>query len=137
VPPGAETRGQPDRTPADRREALEAGRQAEAWVAEQLQAQGWHILDRNWSGGGGELDLVVLRERCLRFVEVRGRGADPDVPAEETITASKRRRLRGAARAWMQAKAAGFDEVAFLVALVDLDARPWVVEWIDDAFDGA
>lgn len=124
------------RTSDDRRKALRAGEEAEAWVAEQLEAGGWRVIDRNWSGGGGELDLVALRGGRLRFVEVRARGSDPEVPTEETIGEAKQRRLRGAARAWMQTATLPFDEAAFLVVLVDLDARPWVADWIDDAFDG-
>jgi putative endonuclease len=117
-----------------RRLHLERGRQAERFVSEELRRAGWTVLHENWFGGGGELDVVALRAGKLRFVEVRARAADTDVPVEETIGRAKRARLRGAAEAWLSASAIAFDEVAFLVALVDLDEVPWRVSWIDDAF---
>lgn len=103
-------------------------------MADELVGEGWSVVDRNWHGGGGELDLVVLRNGRLRFVEVRSRSGDRAVPVEETIDHRKQARLRGAARAWLVAHDVPHDEVAFLVALVDLDGQPWQATWIDDAF---
>lgn len=123
------------RTPDDRRKANARGAEAEGHVGEALVAADWRIVHRNWHGGGGELDLVVQRDRVVRFVEVRARGASL-VPAEETITHGKRARLRRAARAWMEQHPDGWDEVAFLVAIVDLAAEPWEISWLDDAFGG-
>ncbi len=126
-----------------------AGRDAEAHVATLLEARGWAVLVRNWRGGGGELDLVVHSPSFLgrggaappqrpppggflRFVEVKLRNLS-DPLTDEAIPASKRTRLRGAARAWLDAHGSPDAEVAFLVALVDHDGA---VVWIDDAFDG-
>ena len=117
-----------------RRAALQSGHDAEAFVEEALAAARWTTLDRNWRGGGGELDRVVVRDGMLRFVEVRARATD-DVPAEETISPSKQRKLRRAAEAWMLDHIVSVDEIAFLVALVDLSTDPWSVTWIDNAFD--
>lgn len=125
APPGTERR----------RAALLAGAEAEAFVADRLVAAGASILARRWSGGGGELDLVVLRDGRLRFVEVKAR-TDDDLDPLEQITPAKQARLIGAARAWLQAHRTGATEVAFLVAVVDLSAQPWQVTWVDDAFDG-
>ncbi|MCB9662644.1 MAG: YraN family protein [Alphaproteobacteria bacterium] len=117
-----------------RREALQAGAEAEDFVAARLVAGGARVLARRWSGGGGELDLVVERAGRLRFVEVKARADDVLDPLEQ-ITPAKQARLVGAARAWLRAHATAATEVAFLVAVVDLSAEPWQVSWVDDAFD--
>ncbi|MFK7929584.1 MAG: YraN family protein [Myxococcota bacterium] len=119
----------------ERRQARLSGYEAEAYVADLLQQVGWSVLDRNWTSKVGELDAVVLRDGKLRFVEVRAR-QDAMVPTVDTIDFHKQRKLRRVAKAWMLASDVAFDEVAFLVALVDLSTEPWSVEWIDDAFDG-
>lgn len=117
-----------------RRQALRAGHRAEAEVDRRLTAVGWQVLDRNWTVPGGELDLVAVLNGKLRFVEVRARSSDDDVPVEETITAAKQRRLRHAATSWLQEHGDDWSEIAFLVALVDMGREPWRITWVDDAF---
>jgi putative endonuclease len=121
--------------PAERTRRLEAlalGAEAEARVADTLVAEGWTVLARNWRGAGGEIDVVVERARCLRFVEVKARTEPDDVAGLEAIGPHKQRRLRAAAQAFLADYGDGFDEAAFLVAWVEGDT----IEWIDDAFDG-
>ncbi|MEL6349991.1 MAG: YraN family protein, partial [Myxococcota bacterium] len=36
-----------------------------------LRRDGWDILATNFRGGGGELDVVALRDGLLRVVEVK------------------------------------------------------------------
>ncbi len=124
----------------DRRRSLADGAEAESLVARALEARGWEVLARNWRGGGGELDLVVHHDGRLRMVEVKARRRDDPVGLE-AIDGRKQRRLRGAARAWLQGYDDLIEEVCFLVALVTLDGREDpaaapTIEWIDDAFDG-
>lgn len=104
-------------------------------MAEQLEADGWRVLDRNWHARGGELDLVVERQGVVRMVEVKGRKPE-DPTGLESITPHKRARLVRAAEAWLLEHDEPL-EVAFLIAVVDLDPDGWRVTWVDDAFDGA
>jgi putative endonuclease len=103
-------------------------------VADALAADGWAVLARNWRGGGAELDLVVLRNGCLRFVEVKARFESDD--AVDAVTDDKQRRLSAGAEAFLADFQGDFAEAAFLVAIVLLDSEPWSIAWIDDAFDG-
>lgn len=119
----------------DRRAALERGVRAEQLVSDLLDGQGWTVLARNWRGGRGELDLVVERERCLRFVEVKARGPEDPWP-DQAVTPAKQRRLVSAARTWLAGMDHEPDEACFLVAMVTCGPGPWEVELIDDAFDG-
>jgi putative endonuclease len=114
-------------------EALARGAEAEAMVATALEASGWTVLARNWRGGNGEIDVVVERDGCLRFVEVKARDA-ADPLADEAITAHKQRRLLSAAETWLQDRGERWTEACFLVALVALGEQA-SIEWIDDAFD--
>lgn len=127
----------PPRDAASRREALAVGARMEVLVEASLQAAGWTIRARNWSGGGGELDVIAERSRGfaepeVRFVEVKARDLE-DPLSDEAVSSSKRSRLRRAARLWMEQE--GWNgPSAFLVAVVDTHDE--TVRWIDDAFDG-
>ena len=99
-------------------------------MAKALSADGWSVLSRNWRGGGGELDLVVSRGPSLRFVEVKTRGPDDPVGLE-SVGPMKQGHLVHAARAWLHDHPSDYDEIAFMVALVEPDD----ITWIDDAFD--
>ena len=116
-----------------RREALQRGFDAEGYVARRLGESGWQLLERNWRGRGGEIDLIVRRNKSLRFVEVKARSNDDS--GLEAIGAAKRSKLIRAAEAYLLDRD-DFDEACFLVALVDLAAEPWSIELIDNAFDG-
>ena len=109
---------------------MRLGSVGEARVARALERDGWTVLSRNWRGGGGELDLVVSRNACVRFVEVKTRSVSGS-PVDESIDRRKRRRLVRAAHAWAQSTDASYEEMAFLVVLVE----PTGLTWYDDAFD--
>ena len=99
-------------------------------MARALEADGWSVLSRNWRGAGGELDLVVEKDRKLRFVEVKTRGFDDPVGVE-SVGRGKQGHLTRAAQAWSRKFDPDVDEMAFLVALVE----PAGITWYDDAFD--
>lgn len=93
------------------------------------------MLDRNWRGGGGEIDLVVTRDGKLRFVEVKARTHDDPAP-EDHVGAQKQYRLARAAEAWLAAHETP-REACFLVAIVVYDADgKAMIRLVDDAFDG-
>lgn len=68
------------------RTSLLAGAAAEDAAARHYEAFGARILARRWRGPEGEIDLIVLHDRILVFVEVKNRKArladDPVGPAQ-------------------------------------------------------
>jgi len=115
--------------PQARRRARLRGISGEDRVAELLADEGWLLRDRNWIGGGGELDLIVCRDGCWRMVEVKTRDPE-DLDGLEAIDARKQRKLRSAAEAYLAALNEPVVEVAFLVALVE----GATIRLYDDAF---
>lgn len=69
------------------------GARGEALAATYLEAQGFHILDRNWHSGHGEIDLVALDEGVLVAVEVKARSGTGYGNPLTAITARKTARL--------------------------------------------
>lgn len=76
----------------------ELGAAAETRVLNLLIRKGWHLLDRNWSCRWGEFDLLVIKDRQLLLVEVKGRRS-PSWGARAVVPA-KRRRLGRTISCW-------------------------------------
>lgn len=117
------------------RERLALGASGEAAVARWYEANGWTVLDRNWTAPGGELDLVVQRGALLVFCEVKTRSSLTWGSPAEAVNLDKQRRLRRLAGAWLAAAPAlrrrhRHREIRFDVATVVGDA----VEIIEGAF---
>ena len=80
---------------------MNSGAAAEALAARFLTTRGLAIVARNYRCRGGEIDLVVRDGNTLVFVEVRLRRSQAFGGAAESITATKRRRLRLAAQHYL------------------------------------
>jgi putative endonuclease len=63
------------RTPEQRHEADQRGRQGEAAAAIWLAGQGWRILAERVKTRYGEIDLIVKRAGIVAFVEVKWRAS--------------------------------------------------------------
>jgi putative endonuclease len=125
-----------ERPPVDRRK-LELGAKGEDLAVAWYTRQGYEVLGRNWRCREGELDLVVSRDRCVVFCEVKTRsGSGFGLPAE-AVTGEKQRRLRRLATRWLADRkpSAGFAEVRFDVACVTVRAGAVpVLDVIEAAF---
>jgi len=83
----------------------ETGRLGEDLAARLLENEGCTVLDRNWYGPGGELDLVVYDpgEDAVVGVEVKTRRTTTYGTPHEAVTPRKVRRLRALLAAWLAA----------------------------------
>jgi putative endonuclease len=77
------------------------GRYGEKVAAAYLVEQGWQVLDRNWRGAAGELDIVALHGDELVVVEVKTRTGDGFGHPAEAVTPAKLARLRRLAGEWL------------------------------------
>lgn len=85
----------------DRTDRAAVGRYGEEIAAQMLVAAGWVVVERNWRGTRGELDIVALQGRELVVVEVKTRtGLGYGHPAE-AVTPVKLARLRRLAGEWL------------------------------------
>ena len=106
-----------------RLKAYRAGLLAEATAALMLRLKGHRILARRYKTPVGEIDLVALKGKRLRFVEVKQRRRFED--AGFAIPTRSRRRIMRAAQYWLAGhpKFSGF-EMSFDVVLAGRWAFP-------------
>ena len=92
--------GPPPAAPRPERQvAFRLGLSAESRAAAFLIAKGYRIVARRWRSPVGEIDIVARRRGTLIFVEVKARATLDD--AAEAVIIRQRRRIVGAAEAWL------------------------------------
>ena len=79
-----------NRTPEERREALEFGKMGEQMAARYLADKGYIILEHNYRRGHLEIDLIALDGDELVIVEVKSRAYDTIMRPEEAVDHKKR-----------------------------------------------
>lgn len=79
-----------NRTPEERREALEFGKIGEQMTAKYLTDKGYIILEHNYRRGHLEIDLIALDEDELVIVEVKSRAYDNILQPEDAVDHKKR-----------------------------------------------
>ncbi|MBD7998899.1 MULTISPECIES: YraN family protein [Oerskovia] len=77
------------------------GRYGEKVAARYLVDAGWVVLDRNWRGTRGELDLVARDGDVLVAVEVKTRRGTAYGHPAEAVTPDKLARLRRLTGEWV------------------------------------
>jgi putative endonuclease len=110
----------------------EKGNKAEEMAARMLEKKGYEILDRNYTHGKGEIDIIAQKDDWLVFVEVRARSnADYGFP-EETISKAKANLIKRTAENYIfdndWRDKIRFDIVAILVGQV------FEIQHFEDAF---
>jgi putative endonuclease len=119
------------------RRTSEIGRQGEALACRFLWRRGFRILDRNYRGPHGEIDIVAEKGGQIRFVEVKTRTSDSLGAPEERVDSEKQRRIRETAQLYLgrfrepPPEGSQFDVVALIV---DARGRPAEQSLIENAF---
>ena len=94
------------------------GTAGEQLARRRLEAAGLQFVTGNWRCHAGELDLVMRDGDVLVFVEVKTRRGERLGAAEESVTATKARRLLRAAQEFLAQR----PDLASLFWRVDLVA---------------
>jgi len=110
------------------------GAEAEARALQWLLAQGATLVEQNYMGRRGEIDLIMRHGEYLAFVEVRYRSELAMVGAAASVDRAKRQAIVHTAQTYLAVNPAAarmpcrFD----VLALGETDAQ---TEWIRNAFD--
>lgn len=75
----------------------ELGEEGEKLAVEWLVKNGYEIIHRNWQHGRYEIDIIALKNDCLRIIEVKTRNDSPFGDPEDSVTHRKFKNLQCAA----------------------------------------
>lgn len=111
------------------------GAEQESAACAYLEQNGVTIVERNYRTRRGEVDLIVLHEGYLVFVEVKYRaGADCGFP-EEAVTAAKQRTICKVAEWYLYTHGTIMEQAPHGVRYDVIAILGAQVRWIQNAFD--
>jgi putative endonuclease len=119
-----------------RSDTRKVGSAAEHFAYRYLRERGLAAVERNFRCRHGEIDLIMLDEDCLVFVEVRYRSSGALASAAATVDRRKQDKLVRTAEMFLathprfSSYAARFD----VFGVDGGDKRCRTVEWVRDAF---
>ncbi len=112
------------------------GRWAEQIALRHLEDHGLLPHSQNYRWRGGEIDLVMLQDHWVVFVEVRYRGGSGYGNSAESVDLRKQRRIVNTARYFLQRHPGLIDRPCrFDVVAVSGSGEEQNVQWIANAFD--
>src|SRR5690606_20997517 len=83
--------------------APQRGRWGEQWARwHYFHERGAALIEYNWRGGGGEIDIIAREGDVLVFVEVKVRDVRDPEPLAAVRAAPRRRRFREAAEFYVR-----------------------------------
>ena len=97
------------------------GQKGEELAADFLATAGFKILERNWTWGRTEIDIIAENKDYIVFAEVKTRSNDYLVEPGAAITRDKRRTIVTAANGYLQRfkidKEARFDIITIIQSI--------------------
>lgn len=69
------------------------GKEAEDFVKEYLEQNGYNVINMNYYSRYGEIDLIAKDNEYIIFVEVKARKKNTMVKAQEAVTKSKQKKI--------------------------------------------
>lgn len=113
------------------KEKRKTGDRGERRTALYLILRGYRILERNYTVGHKEIDIIASRGHVLAFVEVKTRRDTVNSTPASAVTMKKRRNLAAAARAYCSLHDTSDKTVRFDVSEVPVKGR---INYIANAF---
>lgn len=111
------------------------GLEGEDLAAAYLEKKRFKIIDRNFRGQRGEIDIVAKKGKTLYFLEVKARGRGSIIDPLEAVTPQKQQSIRRTAEHYLL-KNPKMEKMpcSFGVIGIDYSVDPPAVECILDAF---
>jgi putative endonuclease len=106
------------------------GHDAELQAKNYLLANSLQFVEQNYKAKVGEIDLIMLDEQQLVFVEVKFRSSNSHGSAAEHFTVSKRRKLERVINYYLLQKKLNPHHTNFRLDVVAIDGEQ--VNWIQN-----
>lgn len=108
------------------------GNLGESLAKDYLEEKGYKFLERNYSWGLGEIDLIMAYEKMIVFVEVKLRKNDFYGRPRDFVTPNKQIKIINTAENYMKSK--GLEDFQPRFDVVEILTDNKYIEHIENAF---
>jgi putative endonuclease len=113
---------------------IQTGKRAELEACKYLEKEGLQLKKRNYSCATGEIDLIMLHNDTLVFIEVRFRNNEYYGNGAETVDFRKQKKIISTALYFLKQNRHTNKNCRFDVISVTTSNHKYDIEWIQDAF---
>lgn len=85
----------------------------EQFAAEMLNLSGYRVINRNFRVREGEIDIIAIKDGVMHFIEVKTRKGDEFGYPSDSVTQTKQKRIRNAARQYLNNRRGNWEDVSF------------------------
>jgi len=113
----------------------DTGNLGEKLAKDYLKKRGYRILETNYNCPHGEVDIITMHKDFLVFTEVRTKTSTEFGTPEESITRTKKERMRASALHYIQTHD-GLPQswrIDFIAVEMDRNGKPSRIELIENA----
>ena len=114
-------------------EKRRTGDSGERRTALRLLLHGYRILERNYTYGHKEIDIIAKKGRVIAFVEVKTRKDVSTVRPQSAVGPEKQKNIIAAAKGYCQKHGVRDCTLRFDIAEVPVKGR---INYIENAFEG-
>ncbi|MDC0609272.1 YraN family protein [Vibrio sp.] len=109
------------------------GSKYEDLASSYLKKFGMKLVEQNFHCRGGELDLVMLDNQVIVFVEVKYRKSQEHGHAAEAVTPAKRKKLIKSSTVWLLKHGYSYYDTEFRFDVVAIHDDGQRIEWFKNA----
>ena len=110
------------------------GKLGEITAKRYLEANGYEVLDENWTHGKAEVDLIVYKDQIMIFVEVKTRTSIAFGEPEDFVEQRKQKQMEMAASAYIEIMDHQNDIRFDIIAITFANNKDYKLNHIKDAF---
>ena len=111
----------------------ELGELGEDLAVEELEKNGYEIVERNWRYKKAEIDIIARRDEVLAIVEVKTRSSDYFGDPQDFVNTKKIKMLVEAVNEYVNSKDLEV-EVRFDIMAIIINKNKLTIEHLEDAF---
>ena len=111
----------------------ELGELGENLAVEELEKNGYEIVERNWRFKKAEIDIIARKNEVLAIVEVKTRSSDYFGDPQDFVNTKKIKMLVEAVNEYVNSKDLEV-EVRFDIIAIIINKNKLTIEHLEDAF---